>query len=56
MEGKPTWGRWMEEFPQAVGEVGGWLHPNPEMDGQVSRLLAEVLGEGRGRPITKSIF
>ena len=39
---------WVVEAPQAVGEVGRWLCPNLEVGGQVSRLLAEVFGDGIG--------
>ena len=39
---------WIVEAPQAVGEVGRQLHPNLEVGGQVSRLLAEVFGDGIG--------
>ncbi len=43
-----TQSRWVEGSPQAVGEVGGWLHPKTEGCGWLSRLVVEVLGEGRG--------
>ena len=53
-----TWSGWVVGAPQAVGEVGRWLHPNPEVGGWVSRWLAEVLEEGRGGPkrSTKGTF
>ena len=39
---------WIAEVPWAMGEVGGRLHPNLEVGGRVSRLLAEVFGDGIG--------
>ena len=44
---KPTWGRWVEGFPQAVGDEGRQLHPKTEGCGQMSRLVAEASGGGR---------
>ena len=37
-----AWSGWVVGAPQAVGEVGRWLHPNPEVGGWVSRWLADV--------------
>ena len=43
---KPTWGGWLEGFPQAVGDEGGQLHPKMERHGWMFRLVAEASGGG----------
>ena len=43
---KPAWGRWLEGFPQAVGDEGGQLHPKMERCGRMFRLVAEASGGG----------